>query len=43
MESLKSAIELAFQYDIKILVEKGISGREIETAVLGNLNLKLQE
>jgi D-alanine-D-alanine ligase len=41
LSTLKSAIELAFQYDIKILVEKGISGREIETAVLGNLKPKV--
>ncbi|MDP2176430.1 MAG: D-alanine--D-alanine ligase family protein [Bacteroidota bacterium] len=34
---LKKAIENAFKYDIKILIEKGIKGREIETAVLGNL------
>ena len=35
-KELKDAIELAFRFDIKILVEKGIKGREIETAVLGN-------
>lgn len=37
-EALRKAIEQAFEYDIKILVEKGIQGREVETAVLGNLN-----
>ena len=37
-EELKAAIENAFSFDIKILIEKGISGREVETAVLGNLN-----
>lgn len=35
--SLRAAVELAFRFDVKILVEKGIVGREIETAVLGNL------
>ncbi|MBC7364877.1 MAG: D-alanine--D-alanine ligase [Candidatus Aminicenantes bacterium] len=33
---LAKAIELAFRYDRKILVEKGINGREIECSVLGN-------
>jgi D-alanine-D-alanine ligase len=32
----EEAIETAFQYDTKILVEKGIQGREIECSVLGN-------
>ncbi|MDD8026722.1 MAG: D-alanine--D-alanine ligase [Acidobacteriota bacterium] len=31
-----AAIDLALSYDRKILVEKGIDGREIECAVLGN-------
>lgn len=31
-----SALEIAFQYDRKILVEEGILGREIECSVLGN-------
>jgi len=35
-KSLTAAIELAFNYDRKILVEKGINGREIECSVLGN-------
>lgn len=35
-KELKAAIELAFRFDTKILVEQGIEGREIETAVLGN-------
>ncbi|MBI5916281.1 MAG: D-alanine--D-alanine ligase [Bacteroidetes bacterium] len=34
---LKTAVELAFKFDIKVLVEQGIRGREIETAVLGNV------
>ncbi len=33
-----SAIESAFKYDCKILIEQGIDGREIECAVLGNEN-----
>ncbi|MDX1438344.1 MAG: D-alanine--D-alanine ligase [Rubricoccaceae bacterium] len=35
-EKFKLAIEHAFGYDKKILIEKGIAGREIECAVLGN-------
>lgn len=37
LEQLQTAIDLAFQFDIKVLVEQGLKGREIETAVLGNL------
>ncbi len=33
---LKAALKLAAQYDRKILVERGIEGREFECAVLGN-------
>lgn len=33
---LNSAIDNAFLFDSKVLVEKGIFGREIEVAVLGN-------
>ncbi len=32
----KEAVENAFKFDNKILIEKGIEGREIECAVLGN-------
>ncbi len=35
-EELKMAIDLAFTYDDKIIVEEFIEGREIECAVLGN-------
>ena len=35
---LKAAIELASAYDRKIIVERGITGREFECAVLGNEN-----
>ncbi|MEK7254674.1 MAG: D-alanine--D-alanine ligase family protein, partial [Bacteroidota bacterium] len=34
---LRQAVELAFRFDTKILVEKGLKGREMETAVLGNV------
>ncbi len=36
MAELEAATVLAFRFDTKVLVEKGIKGREIETAVLGN-------
>lgn len=35
-ESLRAAIELAAQYDRKIIVEEGLDMREIECAVIGN-------
>ncbi|MBL6963370.1 MAG: D-alanine--D-alanine ligase [Bacteroidetes bacterium] len=37
-EELIDAIELAFEFDQKILLEEYIEGREIEVAVLGNHN-----
>ncbi|MEW6455670.1 MAG: D-alanine--D-alanine ligase family protein [Acidobacteriota bacterium] len=37
-ENLESAIEYAFRWDRKILVEQGINAREIECSVLGNDN-----
>jgi D-alanine-D-alanine ligase len=37
-ESLLKAVEIAFKYDTKILIEKCIIGKEIECAVLGNNN-----
>jgi len=33
---LKSALEFAASYDRKVIVERGISGREFECSVLGN-------
>jgi D-alanine-D-alanine ligase len=33
---LASAVEEAFRFDRKVLIERGISGRELECAVLGN-------
>lgn len=35
-EELKEAIELAFSYDHRVLVEEGITGTEVEVAILGN-------
>ena len=35
-ESLKKAIEKAFKEDTKLVLEEGITGKEIECAVLGN-------
>jgi D-alanine-D-alanine ligase len=35
-EELKAAIEFASCYDRKVIVERGIAGREFECAVLGN-------
>jgi D-alanine-D-alanine ligase len=32
----KDAIELAFRYDLKVVIEEEIRGREIECAILGN-------
>jgi D-alanine-D-alanine ligase len=37
-EQLLAAVELAFQYDRKVIVEEFIDGREIEVGVLGNDN-----
>ena len=37
-EELKAALELARAYDRKVIVERGITGREFECAVLGNDN-----
>ena len=35
-EELDAAVELAFRYDEKILIEEGVDARELECAVLGN-------
>lgn len=40
-QDLFNAIELAFRYDDKVLIEKGIIGRELEISVLGNDELKV--
>jgi D-alanine-D-alanine ligase len=39
-KELRKAIEIAFQYDKKIVIEEFIDGREIECAILGNENPK---
>ncbi|MBP6882615.1 MAG: D-alanine--D-alanine ligase, partial [Candidatus Levybacteria bacterium] len=39
-KEFQSAIDEAFKYDRKILIEKGIDAREIECAVLGNEEMK---
>ena len=39
-EELLKAIETAFQFDKKIIIEKYIKGREIECAILGNADAK---
>ena len=36
LDGLKNAIDLAFKYDSKLVLEEGIDAREIECAVLGN-------
>ena len=35
-DQLPVALDKAFDYDMKVLVEEGVAGREIECAVLGN-------
>ena len=35
-QDFNKAVDLAFEFDTKILIEKGIKAREIECAVLGN-------
>src|SRR5215471_12958313 len=36
VDELRAALNIAAEYDLKIVVERGIDGREIEIAVLGN-------
>lgn len=43
LEDLRKAIELAFQYDSRILVEQGVNAREIEVGLLGNYDVKTTE
>ena len=35
-EDLEEAVDLAFEYDRKIILEEGLDAREIEVAILGN-------
>lgn len=37
-KSFYEAVELAFQFDTKVMVESAVEGREIEVSVLGNTN-----
>ncbi|MGT2715063.1 D-alanine--D-alanine ligase [Streptococcus respiraculi] len=37
---LRSAIELAFRYDSRLLVEQGVNAREIEVGILGNADVQ---
>ncbi|HMA59357.1 MAG TPA: D-alanine--D-alanine ligase family protein [Halanaerobiales bacterium] len=39
-QDIKEAVEIAFQYDSKIIIEKGIKAREIECSVLGKNKFK---
>ncbi len=39
-DELIKAIDVAFQFDRKIVIEKNINGREIECALLGNFDAK---
>lgn len=38
--SLRSAIDLALKYDSRILIEQGVTAREIEVGILGNNDVK---
>lgn len=40
-EQLKQALDLAFKYDRKIVVEKGLDIREVEVSVMGNEEIKI--
>ncbi|MGK0290062.1 MAG: D-alanine-D-alanine ligase [bacterium] len=42
-EEYKTAIEFAFQYDTKVLIEEFIQGREIELAVLGYSKIEVSK
>lgn len=37
---LRQALELAFRYDSRVLVEQGVNAREIEVGLLGNYDVK---
>ena len=42
-DELAKGLEKAFQYEDKVLIEKGIMGSEIKVAVLGNEQLEMGE
>ena len=39
-EELRASLELAFKYDSRVLVEQGVTAREIEVGLLGNADVK---
>ena len=39
-EELRVSLELAFKYDSRVLVEQGVTAREIEVGLLGNADVK---
>ena len=39
-DELRSALELAFKYDSRVLIEQGVNAREIEVGLLGNEGVK---
>ncbi|BAL61683.1 D-alanine--D-alanine ligase [Melissococcus plutonius] len=39
-EELQKALELAYKYDSRVIVEQGIEAREIEVAILGNEDVR---
>lgn len=34
---LDTALEYAFKYDVKVIIQQGITGREVEIAIMGNI------
>lgn len=40
---LRAAIDLALKYDSRILIEQGVTAREIEVGILGNTDVKTTE
>ena len=39
-EELRASLDLAFKYDSRVLVEQGVTAREIEVGLLGNADVK---
>nr|WP_288932489.1 D-alanine--D-alanine ligase [uncultured Streptococcus sp.] len=39
-EELRAALDLAFKYDSRVLVERGVNAREIEVGLLGNYDVR---
>jgi len=39
-EELRASLDLAFKYDSRVLVEQGVTAREIEVGLLGNTDVK---